>query len=147
MPRFVLISEAMDKSTYQHSIFNVSLFSITIKHRGKEDCINKVLRIWWLWDSQMFPVIPILWITKDIMSRGPQVANMECRETTWRTIPFAWMENPLTTTDGHRFADGIHHTRWLPEGRGPCSMRYKSVLWWASFQYLGQLSMSYLRLF
>jgi hypothetical protein len=28
------------------------------------------------------PVIPILWITKEIMSRGPQVACMECRETT-----------------------------------------------------------------
>jgi hypothetical protein len=27
-------------------------------------------------------VIPILWITKEIMSRGPQVADMECRETT-----------------------------------------------------------------
>jgi hypothetical protein len=25
---------------------------------------------------------PILWITKEIMSRGPQVAGMECRETT-----------------------------------------------------------------
>ena len=24
------------------------------------------------------PVIPILWITKEIMSRGPQVADMEC---------------------------------------------------------------------
>jgi hypothetical protein len=43
--------------------------------------------------------------------------------------PFAQMENPLTTTDGHRFANGIHHTSWLPEGSGPCSMRYKSVLW------------------
>jgi hypothetical protein len=30
----------------------------------------------------MFPVIPILWITKDIMSQGPQVVDMECRETT-----------------------------------------------------------------
>jgi hypothetical protein len=30
----------------------------------------------------MSPVIPILWITKDIMSPGPQVADMECRETT-----------------------------------------------------------------
>jgi hypothetical protein len=28
------------------------------------------------------PVIPILWITKKMMSRGPQVADMECRETT-----------------------------------------------------------------
>ena len=27
-------------------------------------------------------VIPILWITKEIVSRGPQVADMECRETT-----------------------------------------------------------------
>jgi hypothetical protein len=27
-------------------------------------------------------VIPILWITKEMMSRGPQVADMECRETT-----------------------------------------------------------------
>jgi hypothetical protein len=27
------------------------------------------------------------------------------------------MENPLTTTDGHRFTDGIHHTSWLPEGQ------------------------------
>jgi hypothetical protein len=27
-------------------------------------------------------VIPILWITKEIMSRGPKVADMECRETT-----------------------------------------------------------------
>jgi hypothetical protein len=24
------------------------------------------------------PVIPILWITKEMMSRGPQVADMEC---------------------------------------------------------------------
>jgi hypothetical protein len=30
----------------------------------------------------LFIVIPILWITKEIMSRGPQVADMECRETT-----------------------------------------------------------------
>jgi hypothetical protein len=28
------------------------------------------------------PVIPILWITKEITSQGPQVADMECRETT-----------------------------------------------------------------
>jgi hypothetical protein len=27
-------------------------------------------------------VIPILWITKEIMSQGPHVADMECRETT-----------------------------------------------------------------
>jgi hypothetical protein len=27
-------------------------------------------------------VIPILWITKEMMSRGPQVIDMECRETT-----------------------------------------------------------------
>jgi hypothetical protein len=27
-------------------------------------------------------VIPILWITKEVTSRGPQVADMECRETT-----------------------------------------------------------------
>jgi hypothetical protein len=27
-------------------------------------------------------VIPILWIVKEIMSQGPQVADMECRETT-----------------------------------------------------------------
>jgi hypothetical protein len=25
---------------------------------------------------------PILWITKEIMSQGPQVVDMECRETT-----------------------------------------------------------------
>jgi hypothetical protein len=31
---------------------------------------------------QMRFVIPILWITKEMMSRGPQVADMECRETT-----------------------------------------------------------------
>jgi hypothetical protein len=30
----------------------------------------------------IWPVIPILWITKEMMSRGPQVADMECRETT-----------------------------------------------------------------
>jgi hypothetical protein len=74
-------------------------------------------------------VIPILWITKEIMSQGPQVADMECRETTWSAIPFAHMENPLTTTNGHSFADDIHHISWLSEGSGPCSMRYKSVLW------------------
>jgi hypothetical protein len=28
------------------------------------------------------PAIPILWITKEIMSQGPQVVGMECRETT-----------------------------------------------------------------
>jgi hypothetical protein len=33
-------------------------------------------------------VIPILWITKEIISRGPQVANMECRETTLPAVPF-----------------------------------------------------------
>jgi len=31
--------------------------------------------------------------------------------------PFAQMETPLTTTDGHRFTDGIYHTSWLPKGR------------------------------
>jgi hypothetical protein len=33
-------------------------------------------------DSRVDNVIPILWITKEMMSRGPQVADMECRETT-----------------------------------------------------------------
>jgi len=42
--------------------------------------------------------------------------------------PFAHMETPLTTTDSHKFVDGIHHTSWLPEGSGPCSMRYTAVL-------------------
>jgi hypothetical protein len=74
-------------------------------------------------------VIPILWITKKIMSRGPQVANMEYWETTWPTIPFCTVETPLTTTGGHIFPDGIHQISWLPEGSQPCSMRYKSVLW------------------
>jgi hypothetical protein len=32
--------------------------------------------------DKMEYVIPILWITKDITSRGPQVADMECREAT-----------------------------------------------------------------
>jgi hypothetical protein len=63
------------------------------------------------------------------MSQGPQVADMEYRETTRPAVRFAQMENPVTTTDGHKFTYGIHHTSWLPEGSGPCSMRYKSVLW------------------
>jgi len=78
-------------------------------------------------------VIPILWVTKEIMSRGPQAADMESRETTWPTIPFAQMKNSLTTPYSHSFADGIHHTIWLLEGSGPCSMRYTSTLCWASF--------------
>jgi hypothetical protein len=44
-PRNFLRSIVMYKSTYQHSDFNVSLFSMAIKHRGKEDCIHGVLKI------------------------------------------------------------------------------------------------------
>jgi hypothetical protein len=45
VPRNFLRSIVMYKSTYQHSDFNVSLFSMAIKHRGKEDCIHGVLKI------------------------------------------------------------------------------------------------------
>jgi hypothetical protein len=35
-----------------------------------------------LGQQQVGSVIPILWIAKEIMSRGPQVVDMECREIT-----------------------------------------------------------------
>jgi hypothetical protein len=54
------------------------------------------------------PIIPILWITKDIMSRGPWVEDMECRED--------YMTNSTLCT----IADPSHHhrssqiSRWHP---------------------------------
>jgi hypothetical protein len=38
-------------------------------------------------------------MTKEIMSRGPQVVDMECQETTCQKYPFAQMETLLTTTE------------------------------------------------
>jgi len=72
--------------------------------------------------------IPILWITREMMSRGPQVEIWSVERLHDQQYTFAQMENPLTTTDGHRFTDGIHHTIWLSEGNGFCSIRYNSVL-------------------
>ena len=69
---------------------------------------------------------------------------MECWDTTWPTISFCIDGDPSHHHIGRKFLDGIHHTSWLLERSGPCSMRYKSVLWWASFQYLRHLSMLYL---
>jgi hypothetical protein len=34
------------------------------------------------WLHWLHNVVPVLWITKEIMSRGPQVVDMECQETT-----------------------------------------------------------------
>jgi hypothetical protein len=62
------------------------------------------------------------------MSRGPQVADMECRETTWLAVSFCIDGDPSHHRGGRRFSDVIHHTSWLLEGSGPCSMRYKSCI-------------------
>jgi hypothetical protein len=45
---------------------------------GTEECI--ICFTCGIYDLES--VIPIFWITKEIMSRGPQVADMLCQETT-----------------------------------------------------------------
>jgi hypothetical protein len=59
-------------------------------------------------DLDCYP--PFLGITKEMMSRGPQVADMEYREATQHTNPFIQHTSP--------FDDGrsIHHT-WLGSPR------------------------------
>jgi len=48
-------------------------------------------------------VIPILWINKEIMSRGPQVEDMECQETTTLAMSICTDGDPLTTTQVRNF--------------------------------------------
>ena len=74
-------------------------------------------------------VSPFCGITKDSMPQGPQVADMECRETAWPVVSTYIDGDPSHHHRGQDFQDGIHHTIWISEGSGPCSMRYKSVLW------------------
>jgi hypothetical protein len=42
---------------------------------------------------------PFCGITKEIMSRGPQVADMECERLHDQQYPLAQMETLLTTTE------------------------------------------------
>jgi hypothetical protein len=53
---------------------------------------------------------PICGITKEIMSRGPKVTDMECQESTWPTVSICTDGDPSHQHRGHRFSDGIHHT-------------------------------------
>jgi hypothetical protein len=45
-------------------------------------CLIQTWRLFYFLPVEVVPIIPILWITKEMMSQGPQVADMECRETT-----------------------------------------------------------------
>ena len=68
-------------------------------------------------------VIPILWITKEIMSRGPQVVDMECKEDymasstllhSWETLSppqmVTYFQMASTTSTSFRKAVGL--TPW-----------------------------------
>jgi hypothetical protein len=70
--------------------FNKVFFRIIVKvnqsiHGGKETVSSSISFLCGYLVKQIQVVglvIPILWITNEIMSRGPQVADMECREAT-----------------------------------------------------------------
>jgi hypothetical protein len=84
-----------------------------------------------LYDEHMSPsrsqmLSPFCGITKEIMSRGPQVADMECSRDYMTNNIHLHRWRPFSPPQRSGFSDGIHHTSWLPRGTGPCSMRYKS---------------------
>jgi len=88
----------------------------------------------------------LIGITKEMMSHGPQVADMEYRETAWPVVSTCTDRDPLhhhssrvimrvsTTSIGFRKTLGL-----APWGTS-------QVLWWVSFQYLRHLSLLHLLL-
>ena len=60
------------------------------------------------------------------MSRGPKVADMECRGID-RLVMSTYIDgDPLHHHTSPVHHDGIHHISLFPEDNGSCSMRYKS---------------------
>jgi hypothetical protein len=61
---------------------------------------------------------PFLGITKEMMSRGPQVADMEYREADEQAGPFIHHTSP-----SDRWQQHPPHLAWITEDNRSCSMR------------------------
>jgi hypothetical protein len=69
---------------------------------------------------------PFLGITKEMMSQGPQVADMECRGIDRLMMSTYTDGDPLHHHTSLVHHDGIHHITLFLEDNGSFSMRYKS---------------------
>ena len=118
------LSDAIGRwTTVSPCIVGASRYSFPLNLTLQSFFLVVQLLRWSLGEASYYP--PFLGIIKEILSRGPQLVDMERLGIDWLMMSTYTDGNPLHHHASLVHHAGIHHINLFSKGNGSCSMRYK----------------------